>query len=340
MAGHTVIRHIPQRLVNGLAVGAAGSLEGLQGYEVGVIAHDGHSCDHVVAAVVGQGLAVGVEPGLEALVKLGRAALLIEGADVELDIGALGRLDHHVGVQRVAAHDGIGHVLARSLVDDLGGVGDGHRAEEHFRADGGRVGKVRGKVAVAGGEGIGDHRAAQRLKRLLEVMAQAHVVVVAQFGQAVGGLGAQLAVSVVGQHRALEGVQEADAEVVSVAGRHLRVGAGHADGGDARIREVLRARDGHAGAIGAQHHAHALADQLLRGGRRLVGGRAVIGIDELDGVGLSPDLNGGLHAVGVLHAQHFLLAARAAVAGGGLKHADLDDVFAQSERRNHHQNRQ
>ena len=171
-------------------------------------------------------------------------------------------------------------------------------------------------------------------------MAQAHVVVVAQLGQAVGGLGAQLAESVVGKDGALEGIEEADAEVVGIARRHLRVGAGHADGGDAGIREVLRARDGHAGAVGAQHHAHALADQLLRSGRRLVGGRAVVGIDELNGIGFPADFNGGLHAVGVLHAQHLLLAARAAVAGGGLEHADLNDVFAKSERRNHHENRQ
>ena len=89
-----------------------------------------------------------------------------------------------------------------------------------------------------------------------------------------------------------------------------------------------RAGDGHAGAVGAQHHAHALAHQLLRGGGRLVGGGTVIGVDQLDVVGLAADLHGGLHVVGVLHAQHLLLAARAAVAGSGLKHADLDDVFS------------
>jgi len=77
----------------------------------------------------------------------------------------------------------------------------------------------------------------------------------------------------------------------------------HADSGNARVGEVLGTGNGNAGAIGAQHHAHALADQLLRGGGGFIGRGAVIRVDQLDLVGLSADLDSGLHGVGVLHSQ-------------------------------------
>ena len=167
-------------------------------------------------------------------------------------------------------------------------------------------------------------------------MAQAHVVVVAQLGEAVGSLGAQLAVSVVGQHRALEGIQEADAEVVGVALGDRGVGAGHADGRDARVLKDGAARDGNAGAVGAEHHAHVLAHQLLRGGGGLVGGGLVVGVDQFDIVGRAADVHRGLHVVGVLHAQHLLLAAGAAIAGSGFEYADLHRGVLLGHRRERH----
>ena len=49
---------------------------------------------------------------------------------------------------------------------------------------------------------------------------------------------------------------------------------------------------------------------------------------QLDCVGLAADLYSGLHRVGILDAQGFLLAAGAVVAGSGLVYADFDDFIA------------
>ena len=167
-------------------------------------------------------------------------------------------------------------------------------------------------------------------------MGQALVVIVAKLGQAVGRGRAQFIVGVVGQHRALEGIEEADAEIVGVALGDGGVGAGHADGRDARVLKDGRAGDGDAGAVGAEHHAHALAHQLLRGRGGLVGRGLVVGVDQFYIIGGAADVHGGLHVVGVLHAQHLLLAAGAAIAGGGFKHADLDrgGLFGHGRERN------
>ncbi len=127
---------------------------------------------------------------------------------------------------------------------------------------------------------------------------------------------------------------------MAVSGGYLRIGAGNANGGNARVGKILGTGDGNAGAIGAQHHADARADQLLGGGGSLVGGGAVIGVDQFYLIGFASDINGGLHAVGVLHTQNFLLAASTAVAGGRLKHADFHNVFGRRKGGNHHQNRQ
>ena len=182
----------------------------------------------------------------------------------------------------------------------------------------------------------GQKNAAQALEGLLEVGQEALVIVVAQLAQAVSGLGAQLLGGVVRKDRALEGIQEANAEVMAVARGDLRVGAGDADGGDVGIREILGAGDGDAGAVGAQHHGNARGDQLLRGGGSLIGGGAVVRVDQLHIVGGAADLNGGGLLVGVLHAQHLLLAARATVAGGRLKHADLHGLGHGRRGKNQH----
>ena len=128
----------------------------------------------------------------------------------------------------------------------------------------------------------------------------------------------------------MERVEEADAEVVAVAGRDVRVRARHADGRDAGLLERVGRGDGHAGAVGAEHERNLLVDEL--GSRRdsLGGVGAVVGVDELDLVGLAADVHGGGHVVGVLHTQHFLLAAGTGVAGSRLKYADLYDFFTGS----------
>ena len=124
----------------------------------------------------------------------------------------------------------------------------------------------------------------------------------------------------------MEGVQEADAEVIIIARGDAGVRAGDADGGQTRITKDGAAGNGAAGAVGAQHQAHVLAHQLRGGGGRLGGVGGVVGIDQLDAIGLPADYHRGGFLVGVLHAQHLLLAARAGVAGGGLEDADFDHL--------------
>ena len=124
------------------------------------------------------------------------------------------------------------------------------------------------------------------------------------------------------------------------ASGYLRIGAGDADGGDASLLEDERTGDGHAAAVGAEHNAHALADQLLSSRGSLVGRGAIVSINQFNIVGLAADFNGGANLVGILHAQHFLLAASAAVAGSGLEHADFHHIFAQRDRGQEHHHSQ
>ena len=115
---------------------------------------------------------------------------------------------------------------------------------------------------------------------------------------------------------------------MAVARRDVRVRAGHAHGRDTGLLERVRRGDGHTGAVGAEHDGDLLIDEL--GSRRdsLRGVGAVVGVDELDLVGLAANLDGRGLLVGILHAEHFLLAAGAGVAAGGLEHADLNDLLA------------
>lgn len=82
--------------------------------------------------------------------------------------------------------------------------------------------------------------------------------------------------------------------------------------------------------VGTQHHGHTLRDQSLSRGGRLIVGRCVIGVHQLDLVLLAADGDGGDHLVGVLHTQDLLLAACAVITGLRLKHADLNDLVAGS----------
>ena len=167
------------------------------------------------------------------------------------------------------------------------------------------------------------YRAAQGFESLLEESNQALVIVVAGFTQAVGCLGTQFLECIVRQNSALEGIQEAYAEVVAVARSYLRIGAGQADGGNIRILEILRTRDGHAGTIGTQHHGHIFRNQLLCRGRSLVSRRTVVRHHQLYFVGGSADLYRRGNNVRILDAQSLLLAAGTGVTGSGLKHTDF-----------------
>ena len=328
MAGNAVIGHAGQRFHDLSRVGGAGGLERLERNVVNVIAHSRHSGDGVVAAVGGLGIGIAVDVGLDAVVELLVAALCIEGGNEDLDILALGSLQDHVVIPRIGAEHRQRDVQGSRLVDDLGGVGDGDRCEDNVAALILGLVQVGAEVGVVLREGVGHDGAAGLLKRLLEEGDQTLVVLVAVLAEAVGLLGLELGRGIVGKNRALERVEEADAEVVAVAGRDVRVRARHADGRDTGLLERVGRGDGHAGAVGAEHERNLLVDEL--GSRRdgLGGVGAVVGVDELDLIGLAADLDGRGLLVGILHAEHFLLAAGAGVAAGRLEHADLHDLVA------------
>ena len=171
---------------------------------------------------------------------------------------------------------------------------------------------------------------AEALKGFDEVIDEAAGVVVAELVEAVSLGHAQLIEGVVGENGALEGIQEADAEVVGVALSDLGVGTGDADRRDTGRLEGGTASDGHAGTVGAENDGAARVDQLSRGGGRLIVGGLVVHVLHNNVVSLSADLNGRLNRVGVLHAQRLLLAAGAVITGSGLKNADRDGVAARA----------
>ena len=218
--------------------------------------------------------------------------------------------------------------LRTGSLDDELRVVRGDRREDDACARALGVVDVGDEVGVALGEVLGHDRAAERLERLGEVVDQTLVIVGAEHRERVRGGHAQLFVGVVGEDRALERIEEADAVVHIAVRGDLRVGAGDADGGHARFGKDLAAGNGHAGAVGAEHDGHIAVHELRRGGRAVFGGGAVVDDLELDVIRLAADLDGGLDVVGVLHTQDLLLAAGAVVAGLRLVHADLYDFVA------------
>ena len=279
---------------------------------------------------------IAVDPGLKARVKLRAATLLIEGRHIDGDVLASGSVYHHVGIPGIRTQDRGSYALRARSAANQRGIRQRAGSKDYLRAIHGSVRQVGGKVRVAGLEVLIHHHAAVLFKRLLKVVDQASIIVVAKLTQAVGNGRAQLFSGVIGQHRALEGIQEANAEIVGVSRRDAGVGAGNADGGNARLAKVGLAGVGDAGAVGAQHHRHVFAHQLLRGGRRLIRRRTVIGINKFHFIFRVAYFHGREQLVGILHAQHFLLAARAAVASGRLINADLDDFLAQRRSRDDH----
>src|SRR5699024_6238238 len=319
VAGDAIVADAGQGGQDGGRVGAASSLDGFERNVVGVIAHDGDGRYHVVAAVVLKVDAVGVDPLLERRVELGVAALLIEGGDVDMHVVlALGGFHDDVGVPGVAREDGHAQILSGGLVDDQSSGLSGDRSHEDVAAVGLGVGDV---AAVVGGALLEDLLdAVLSAEGLDEVVHQADGVVVALLGEAVG-LGRAEALGIVRQDGALEGVDEADAVICIADLGDLRVSAGDADGGHARVAEGGGSRYGHAGAVGAEHNGAALLDEFQSRGDGLAVAGLVVGVDELDVVGIAADRDGLGQGVGILHAEYLLLAARAVVAGLGLKHA-------------------
>ena len=167
---------------------------------------------------------------------------------------------------------------------------------------------------------------AEALKSIDEVLDETAGVVIAQLVEAVGLGHAELAECIVGENSALEGIQEADAEVVSVALCYGGVGAGDADGGDARSLKGGASGNGDAGAVGAENDGAACADEFCRSGRGLVIRRLIIDILDNNIVGLATDLYGGLNGIGVLDTEGLLLAAGSVIAGSGLENADGDCI--------------
>ena len=159
-------------------------------------------------------------------------------------------------------------------------------------------------------------------------MAQAAGVIVAQLGEAVCLLRAELLACEVRKNGALEGIQEADAEVAVHAVGDLGIGAGDAHCGDAGLVEYVARGYGYAGAVGAEDYGYVLSNQVGGRGGGLVVGALVIHYDQLYVVGLAADLDGGLYLIGVLNAKGLLLAACAVVAGSGLEYAYLYDLCA------------
>src|SRR5699024_7830197 len=154
-------------------------------------------------------------------------------------------------------------VLSGGLVDYQSGGLSGDGRHEDVAAIGLGVGDV---AAVVGGALLEDLlHAVLSAEGFDEVVHQADGVVVALLGEAVS-LGRAEALGVVRKDGALEVVYEADAVVCIADLGDLRVGAGDADGRDARVAEGGGGRYGHAGAVGAEHHAAALCDEGLGGG--------------------------------------------------------------------------
>ncbi|MPM19372.1 hypothetical protein SDC9_65795 [bioreactor metagenome] len=325
VAGYALEGNLPKSFVDLDGIGGTGSLQSLEGGEVTVVTHGGNSGDHIVAVVVGKAGLIGVDPLFEALIKVGGTAFLIEGGDIDLCVLALGSLGDDVGVPGIAGQQRNLDALRAGLFDDQRGGFGGNGSEEDVCVAVGGVGEIRGEVGIAIGEGIINHGAAQFLKGFFEIVAQADGIVVAQLGKAVSGLGFESIGGEVCKNGALEGIQEADAEVMGVAFGHGGVGAGDADDGDLRILKHVGSGDGHAGAIGTQSNGDALAYQAGGGGGALVVGGLVIYDNQLNIIGLAADFHGGTNIVSVLNAQGLLFTAGAVVAGSGLVDADLDN---------------
>ena len=324
--GRAVTRDIGQRFHDLGRVGRAGGLERLERDVVSVIAHGRHSRDGIITAVGGLGIGIAVDIGFDRVVKLFIAAFNIERGNTDFVLRSVRCIQDHVVIPGVRSENGDVYIQRIRLRNDLRGISNSHRREEHAAALILGLVQVGAEVGVVLREGVGDDGAAGLFKRLLEISNQSLVILVAVLTEAVGLLGSQLG-CIVCKNRALERIGVANAEVVAVAGRDVRVRARHTDGRDAGLLERVGRSHRHTGTIGTKHDRNLLVDEL--GSRRdsLGGIGTVVGVDELDLVGLAADLDGRGLLIGILHAEHFLLAAGAGVAAGGLEHANLHDLL-------------
>ena len=346
--GDAVDGHGRQSLGDINAVDGISSLDGLDGDHVRVIAQRGDSRDDVVVAVVGLLIRVRVQPGLEALNELSRnrvaVVLVEEGGAADGQVGALRRVEDNGGLPGIAGQNRHRDVHGSSLVDQQRRNGGAGRAEDDVRAAVDRVGQVSGVVRGALGELLVDDLAAHGLEILGEVGRKTGGVVVAQLGEDVRGLRAELVLGEVRHDGALERIQEADAPVVIAQRSDARVGAGAANRRNLSVGEDFAAGHGDAGAVGTQNDAHAGVDQLLSSGDGLIGRGLVVHDHQLDVVGLAADFDGGNQRIGILDADHFLLAARAVVTGRRLENADLHgishrDGSRENQGKNHNQSK-
>ena len=157
----------------------------------------------------------------------------------------------------------------------------------------------------------------------LDLLDDGHVLVLILHGEA-------------GQHRALEGIDEADAGVPVAQQGNGGVGGGGGQGGNLRLGEHVGARQRQAGGIRAQHGHNACVHQGLgRHGRFHLVGLAV-GFHQLNL--LAQHL--GVHFQGQLEALGLHGAAAGIGAGQGLKDTDLDNILRHSHAGEKHAYRQ
>ena len=197
LAGHgVVIGQGPQRgrHVHGGHIGALGLGSGTDGchrHVVGVEAQRGHSRHDVLAAVIGEGIGVGVQPRLEAVDEVGRGAgagvaLIKEGGAVHIQAGVGHTIQNDGGLPGVAGHDGALHAQIVGLRQQAGGHGDGVGGEDHVSALVDGLLQIVGEVGGVGGEGLHHNSAAQLLEGSLEVAGQTQRIGVALFRQHIG----------------------------------------------------------------------------------------------------------------------------------------------------------
>ena len=280
-AGNGIDGQTGQRVADGGAVGGLGLFDGRDCSHIRVIAERGDCRDNVVAAVVGEVLGIAVQPRLvagdEFLGKAGLVVLVKERGDENLHVGAVLRIGDRGVFPGIAAEDGEADAESGSLLDDLRSVGDGGRRKDDVRAAGDGVIEVRGEVRRALDKRlIGYDLAACGFKGFYKVLGKADSVVVAEHRQNVSLLGAELFHGERGHDGALERIEEADAEIIIVAGGDGRVRAGAADGRDLGVCEVGAGGNGNAGAVGAEHDGNFVGNQLLRRRDGLVGRGLVV----------------------------------------------------------------
>ena len=180
--------------VHGGHVGALGLGSGADSghsHVVGIEAQCGDGCHDVVAAVIGEGAGIGVQPRLEAVDEVGRGggagvALIKEGGAVHIQAGVGHTVQNDGGLPGVAGHDGALHAQVVGLGQQAGGHGDGVGGEDDVSALINGLLQIVGEVGGVGGEGLHHNGAAQLLESGLEVAGQTQRVCIAFLRQHIG----------------------------------------------------------------------------------------------------------------------------------------------------------